>query len=189
MIGQSYPNFIFQTFYVSKEICKCPLISEIVTLNKRFKTMGLLKEFLEYSISLKYGKRMLINAKDIDFSEIKADDFLEIVDYDPLKRILLVIGPKQPRIITPVHWLIHHARDEVRAIIQIDNSNLFEKLEKKFPITEKEYPVGTLEQAKEILLKLRDSKKVAIKNQGVIFVGKSMKDVEDSVKETYEDLK
>lgn len=189
MIRQTFPNYSFQTFYVSKETCNCPLISEIVKVSKKLKTIDLLKDIFEISISMKYGKRILINAKDSDFSEIKADDFLEIVDYDPLKKVLLVMGLKEPRIDTPIHWLIHHARDEVKAIIQIDSEQLVGQFEKKLPITEKEYPIGTLEQAKGILRKLRDSKKVVIKNQGLIFVGTSMKDVEDSVVKTCEELK
>ena len=189
MIGKIYPNFSFQTFYVSKEICRCPLISEISRVIKRIKDSGLLKDIFEFSFSLKYGKRIIINAKNSDFSETKAEDFLEIVDYDPLKKVLLVIGVKESRIETSVHWIIHHARDEVKAIIQINNKKLVEKLENKIPVTEKEYPIGTLEQAKEILSKLRISKKVIIRNQGIIFVGNSMKDAEDLMIKTFEELK
>lgn len=189
MIGETYPNLSFQTFYVSKEISKCPLISEIIRVSKKFKTVGLSEDIIDISVSLRYGKRMLINAKNIDFSKIKAEDFLEIIDYDPFKKVLLLIGPKEPRIETPVHWLIHHARNEVNAIIQIDDAQLVGQLEKKLPITEKEYPIGSLDQIKEILRKLRDSKKVVIKNQGAIFVGNSMKDAEDLVIRACEELK
>ncbi len=189
MIGELNPNLSFQTFYVSKEISKCPLISEIVQVSKKFKTIDILKEIVDISVSLKYGKRVLINTKNIDFSEIKAEDFLEIIDYDPLKKVLLVIGLKEPRIETPVHWLIHHARNEVNAIIQIDDVKLVGQLEKKIPLIEKEYPIGTLEQTKEILRMLRNSKKILIKNQSAIFVGNSMKDAEDLVLNACEELK
>ena len=189
MIQDKSPNFVFQTFYVSKEVCNCPLISEIIKANKELKAIDSLKDATDISISMKYGKRVLINAKNIDSNNINTDDFLEIVDYDPLKKVLLIMGSKEPRIETPIHWLIHHARDEVKAIIQIDNDQIIEKINKKFPITEKEYQKGTLEQAKEILFLLRDSKIVVIKKQGVIFVGDSMKDVEDSIIKTFEELK
>ena len=189
MIGKIYPNFSFQTFYVSKEICRCPLISEISRVNKRIKDSGLLKDFFEFSASMKYGKRMIINAKNSNLSETKGEDFLEIVDYDPLKKVLLVMGVKEPRIETSVHWIIHNAREEVKAIIQINSKKLVEKLENKMPVTEKEYPIGSLEQAKEILSKLRISKKVIIRSQGIIFVGNSMKDAEDSMIKTFEELK
>lgn len=189
MIEQNYPNFSFQTFYVSKEICRCPLISEYSRLNKRLENLGLLKDISEFSVSLKYGKRMIINAKNSDLSETKPEDFLEIIDYDPLKKVLLLMGAKQPRIETSVHWIIHHAREEVKAIIQIDSKKLVGHLGNSIPVTDKEYPVGTLDQAKEILSKLRISKKVIIKNQGFIFVGNSMKDAEDLMVKTFEELK
>ena len=189
MTNQVYPNYGFQTFYVSREICKCPLIPEIIKVNKKLKTIELLKDISEISVSMKYGNRMLINVKNSNFFEINTEDFLEIIDYDPFKKILLVMGSKEPRIETPVHWIIHHARDEVKAIIQINDNHIARKLETIIPKTEVEYPNGTLEQAKEILLKLRDSKKVVIKNHGVIFVGNGLKVVEDLVKNACEELK
>ena len=127
--------------------------------------------------------------RDRLFVRLEANDFLEIVDYDPLKRVLLCMGSKEPRLDTPIHWMIHHARNEVKGIIQIDTENSIKKINQKLPKTTKLYQIGTLEQAKEILLLLRDSKSVIIKNQGVIFVGDSIKSVEDSAIKTFEELK
>ena len=89
------------------------------------------------------------------------------------------MGPKEPVVETSIHWMIHHARDEVNAIIQITDRQLAEKLEKILPVTEKEYSPGTLEQVKVVLKVLRNSKKVVIKNQGVLFVGGNMKEAEE----------
>jgi ribulose-5-phosphate 4-epimerase/fuculose-1-phosphate aldolase len=181
MINQAYPNFSFQTFYVSREVSNCPYISEIIEVIKRFKNVNLLKDKFEISTSIKYGKRILINGNVANMFESKNEDFLEIVDYNPIKKVLLVMGPKEPLIETPIHWLVHHARDEVKAIFQINNKQIIKKFKNKIPTTEKEYQNGTIEQAKEILLKLRNSKIVIIKNQGVIFVGNSLKDIEDLI--------
>ena len=179
----------FQTFYVSKEESNCPLIPEIVRTGKKFKDLDVLKNITGASISLKYGKRVLMNTKNTDIREIKRADLLEIVDYDPVKKVLLAIGSREPRVESSVHWLIHHARDEVNAVIQINDEHLAEKLSGKIPVTEKEYPSGTLEQAKEILRVLRTSEKVVIKNQGVLFVGNNVKDFEKNFLETFEGLK
>jgi len=188
MIQDEIPSFNFQTFYISREVSNCPLISEIISVIKRFENIDLLNNNIDISISMKYGNRVLINAKGIDFYKLKPDDFLEIVDYNPLKKVLLLIGPKEPRLDAPIHWLIHHARDEVKAIFQIDNVVSIEKINNNIPIAEKLYQKGTLEQAKEILLLLRNSKIVKINNKGVIFVGNSMKNVEDIVIKTFEEL-
>lgn len=189
MNNQVYPNYGFQTFYVTKEICNCPLIPEIIKAIRKLKTIELLKDISDISVSMKYGKRMLINVKNSNNFEINTEDFLEIVDYNPFKKLLLVMGPKDPRIETPVHWIIHNARDEVKTIIQINDKQLARKMENIIPKTEVEYPNGTLEQAKEILLKLRDSKMVVIKNHGVIFVGNSLKIIEDLVENSCEEIK
>ena len=189
MIGGTTSNLGYQTFYVSKEESNCPLIPEVVRFGKKLNELGLLKNIVEISVSLRYGKRVLINSKGSNLKDIKREDFLEIVDYDPLKKVLLAMGIKLPKVETPVHWLIHHARDEVNAIIQINDVELCKKIENKIPVTEKEYPIGTLEQAKEILKNLSNSKRVIIKNQGVLFVGCNIKEVEDLALKIYEELK
>ena len=175
----------FETFYISKEESNCPLISEVIRVGKRFKELDL----SDTIVSLRYGKRVLINTDYVNFGELKQKDFLEIVDYDPLKKVLLTMGAKEPRVETPVHWLIHHARDEVNAVIQINDVKLAGQLEKKLPITEKEFPVGSLEMAKEILRNLRNSNRVVIKNQGVLFMAGSIKGVEGLILKTLEELK
>ncbi len=179
----------FQTFYISKEESICPLISEVVKIGKKFFEGGLSENINETVVSLRYGRRILINSDYVNFGELKQEDFLEIVDYDPLKKVLLAMGTKEPRIETPIHWLIHHARNEVNAVIQINDVKLIEQLGEKIPVTEKEYPTGTLEQIKEILKSLRNSKRIIVKNQSILFVGSSIKDVEDDALRTFKELK
>ena len=189
MIGGTFSNIQFKTFYVSKEVSACPLISEIIRIGKKFDEIKLYDNIWETIISLRYGKRILINSEARNIGKIKQEDFIEIIDYDPIKNIALSIGPKQPRVETPIHWLIHHARHEINAIIQINNSKLAERFEKKLPNTKKDYPIGTLDQAKDILGNLQNSKKISIKNQGLIFVGNNLKEVENLVLKTLEEMK
>jgi len=171
MIGKNFSNSYFQTFYISKQESNCPLINEIIRIGKKSKNLK--NNIDEVVISLRYGKRILINAEVKAFGELKKEDILEIVDYDPIKKILLIIGQKSPIIHTPIHWLIHHARDDINAIIQIN----YDKLDSKFfniaPITEKESKPGTLEQAKEILKQLRNSKRVLLEIRDYYFVEKA----------------
>ena len=183
------PDFNFQTFYVSKEESNNPLIFDIIKTGKNLKEQDFLKKIDQIIISIRYIKRVLINANKINFENIKQEDFIEIVDYDPLKKVILLIGTKEPRIETSIHWLIHNSRTEINAVIQINDEKLSEKLEKKFPTTEKDFPSGTLDQAKEILRILRNSKIVVIKNQGVLFVGNNIKDAENLIIKTFGELK
>ena len=166
----------FQTFYVSKEGSNCPLIANAIKVEKNLKENNI----SEIIISQRYGKRILINTLE-DVEETR-EKFLEIVDYDPIKKVVLAMGAKEPRTETPLHWFIHHARNEVNAVIQINDEGFASKI-KKAPETEKDYSVVTLEQIKDILKQLRESKKVIIKNQGVIFVGSSIDEAEKLVLE------
>jgi len=174
-------NLNFQTFYTSKEESNCPLITEIIRVGKKIEKQGLSKDISSLIVSLRYGKRMIINTDYEDISRIKRGEILEIVDYDPVKKILLTIGPNQPKAETPVHWMIHHARNEINAVIQLNGEKITEKLKNKIPSTNQEQTPGSFEMIKEVLKTLRDSKNVLIKNQGVLFVGESIKDVEEQV--------
>ncbi len=188
MIGNNLTIIPFQTFFVSREISNCPLIADIIKLSKKIDELGI-TDNKDYSISLAYGKRILINAKNVNIESMNQQDIIEIVDYDPVKNIILAIGKKDPCIETPVHWLIHHARDDVNAIIQLNGGKVAKRLSKNLPITEKECPSGTPELAKEVLKTLRASKKIVIKNRGGLFVGISLKEAEDLVLKIYGESK
>lgn len=188
MIGKNLTSIPFQTFFVSREISNCPLIADIIKLGKKIDGLGIVDN-KDYSISVAYGKRILINAKNVGVESMNQQDIIEIADYDPVKNIILAIGKKDPCIESPVHWLIHHARDDVNAIIQLNGEKVVKKFSKNLPTTEKEYPSGTLELAKEVLKVLRASKKILIKNRGSLFVGISLKEVEDLILKTYGESK
>ena len=175
MIGGNLSNLYFQTLYLSKEKSNCPLIADSLKIEKKIEKYDLV-------ISQRYGKRILINSYGEKDSN---DNFLEIVDYDPIKKILLAMGSKEPRIETPLHWLIHHARDEVNAIVQINDIDLANKI-KKIPKTQNDYTDGNLDHIKDVMKNLRKSKKVILKNHGLIFVGNSIKEVEELL---FEELK
>jgi ribulose-5-phosphate 4-epimerase/fuculose-1-phosphate aldolase len=174
-------NLNFQTFYTSKEESNCPLITEIVRIGKKIEKKNISKDVESLIVSLRYGRRMIINGNYKEIGGIRRGEILEIVDYDPVKKILLTIGPIQPRSETPIHWMIHHARNEVNAVIQINGEKIIEKMSGKIQSTEKEQIPGSFESIKEVLKVLRDSKSVLTKNQGVLFVGENIKEVEEQV--------
>ncbi|MDH7517599.1 MAG: class II aldolase/adducin family protein [Candidatus Thermoplasmatota archaeon] len=178
----------FQTFFVSREQSNCPILPEMIKLGKNLKEKGLLKD-TKGIISLGYGRRVLINSNNLDIGNIKKEDILEVVDYDPAKKNLLVIGQNEPNIETPVHWIVISARNDVNAIVQLNNEKLAEKFEKKLPTTEKEQPPGTLELAKEVLKTLRKGKNIVIKNKAIFFVGASFKEIEESIIKIFEENK
>jgi hypothetical protein len=189
MVEGIIPNLQFQTYYVSKEESNCPFISDIIGIGKNFDNLTLFDNIGLTTISIRYAKRILINSRGSNITKLQKEDFLEIVDYNPIKNIILAIGPKEPKVETPLHWLIHHAKNEVNAIIQIKNAKLIKEFENKFPTTDKEYQSGGINQAKSVLEILRESNIAIIKNQGLIFVGNSSNEVEKLVLKTFEEIK
>ena len=187
MIREDITTIPFQTFFISRETSNCPFIADIIEFGKKLDKFEIVKDG-ECSISLAFGKRLLINSKNFDIKNLKQQDIIEIVDYDPIKNVILVIGKKYPNIETPVHWIIQKARHDVNAIFQITSKSLYEHLIDDLPITEKETPKGTIEQAKQILMALRDSKNILIRNEGVLFVGFNLKEIEDSLSKMFEDF-
>jgi hypothetical protein len=105
MVDKNLPSNYFQTFYVSKDESHCPLIADAVGVDNRLRKQGL----SNIIISQRYGKRILINSIG---KELNKEDFLEIVDYDPVRRVLLAMGTKEPRIETPLHWFVHYAKND-----------------------------------------------------------------------------
>ena len=121
MLGEKLDKIGFQTFYPSKEQSRCPAIPEIVKLYKRLVHENLLDDNSFAIISVRYGKRILINIPSYNNSCSKIEDFLEIVDYDPIKKNIVAIGPGNPCHEIPLHWLVHNARRDINSIVQVNN--------------------------------------------------------------------
>ena len=175
------PSPVLQTFFVSRETSNCPLISEMIKLGQRLEEIGLADK--ETSIvSLDYGKRLLINAKNIDLKKMTQHDVVEIVDYDPLKNIMMVIGPKDPDTETPIHWIVQKARRDINALVQIYNPDLVKKFQKTLPMTEKTTSSTFLERAKEILKTLQKGKTILIYNEGILSAGINMNEAQENLR-------
>jgi hypothetical protein len=180
MTEKKLPSPLLQTLFVSKEASNCPLIAEMMRLGQKLEEMGCTEKEIGI-LSLDYGKRLLINAKNVDMKQMKQQDVVEIVDYDPLKNMMLVIGAKDPCVDTPVHWIVQKARHDINVLLQINSTRLLEKLQGSLPITVNETPPATLDRAKEILRTLREGRTILIKNEGVLFAGINIKEIENSL--------
>ena len=171
----------FQIFFISKELSNSSQIADIIKLGKKINDLKIVKEDA-CSISMNYGKRILINSKNSHIKNIQQQDVIEIVDYDPIKNNMLVIGKKHPSVETPVHWIIQKARHDVNVIVKIKNKQLFNQLHSYLPATEKIIPYGTIEYIKEILKTLRKGKNILVKDEGVLFTGFNVEEIEKSLK-------
>jgi hypothetical protein len=174
------PSPTLQTLFVSREVSNCPLISEMIQLGRRLKELGLTDK--EISImSIDYGKRLLITAKNIDGKKMTQQDVVEIVDYDPLKNIMMVIGPKDPTEETAVHWIVQKARQDINILVQIHSNQLFKKFQNTLPTTENTTSKASLDRAKEILRTLRNGKTILLKDEGMLFAGINIKEIQEAI--------
>ncbi|MEM0467216.1 MAG: class II aldolase/adducin family protein [Candidatus Thermoplasmatota archaeon] len=171
------PEMLFQTFFVSQEVCNCPLVVEMIKLEKKI-TEKITDKDEQWCISCNYGKRMLITTDDKDKNNIKQEDIVEVVDYDPFKNIILVIGRKIPCKETPIHWMIQKARPDINFIVEIFDKKIYEKNCTRCVMTKKETKDNTIDRVKDILKLLQKQKTVLIKNQGVIITGFNRTEIE-----------
>lgn len=183
MNGKKIKNLPMQVFYTSKEETNCPLIADLYRIIKILKTREKIKETSDVTISFTYAKRMLINSFIQELSNIKKEELLEIVDYDPIKNNLLVMGKADPKIETTLHFMIHHARNDVNIIVQINNQKICDNLKEKIPIIEKNYPINSIDFMKLVLKTLRDNRIVGIKKTGILFVGKNLDEIKKHIEE------
>ena len=82
MIGRDFSNSYFHTIYISKEESNCPLIYEIIRIGKKFSNLTTKNNIKEIIISLRYGKRILINAEAKSFGELKKEDILVLIVFE-----------------------------------------------------------------------------------------------------------
>jgi len=157
-----------KTLFLSREEVRNPLAEEIKRAGKIVKEKGLV-EGTYGNISARYGKRMVITATGSDLGNLSNEDMVEVVDYNPVTDIAMVIGVKEPSKETPMHWLIYR-REDINAAIHVHRT--FEEA----PSTEKYAPQGSLELAMEAIKALKNSKIANLMGHGSIAVGVNIED-------------
>lgn len=105
---------MFETFFLSREPVRNPLVAEVLTVGHHLGD----GTWCGGTISVRYGHRMLITGQGVNLCHLKVQDLVEVADYDPVRKVALVLGPTQPSPTTPLHWFLY-ARRDVQAAIQI----------------------------------------------------------------------
>lgn len=181
MKSNIFPAYPFQIFYISKEDVNSPFIGEIIRTITTIRDHCVLGSTAFITVSINLGRRILMLKVAANFKKIDQKDFLEIADYDPIKNLLLVIGAEDPYPENAIHWMIYHARNEINTIIQLDDEEIAERFIDKAPLTNMENSHSILEQTKEILRKLGEGNTIVLEGQGMMFVGRNLKEVEESI--------
>ncbi|MFO7677942.1 MAG: hypothetical protein R6V50_06145 [Thermoplasmatota archaeon] len=167
-------------FFVSKEPSRSPFISDILSFGEKINTLSI--KPTKIIISISFGNRLLIAWTNNEIKKLTQSDILEIVDVDPIKQNVLLIGQKEPCIETLVHWIIHKARNDINALVEIQSDFLYTKYSKKLQVLKKT-PNGTIKRAKSILQTLQNTKNICIEDEGILLAGVYLKEIKDYLTE------
>lgn len=148
-----------KTLFLSKEEIKNPLTDEI-------KKICAESEAKLLSISTRYGKRMLITSKNAEFSRLSNKNFVEVVDYNPVSDVALVIGTEEACEVV-LHWLIYR-REEINAVAHF-TCNEGKRIE-------------NINTAMDAMKALKNSNLVEMEGYGRIAVGRSLKELKERIK-------
>ncbi|RLF64908.1 MAG: hypothetical protein DRN33_00865 [Thermoplasmata archaeon] len=149
----------FETFFLGREKIKNPLIEDMISAGKKISGEG------EVAISIRFGNRIVITARNAFPDSLTESDFVEIADYDAVRNIALVIGMNEPSPSAAVHWLIYR-RDDINAIVSDFRDST---------------PMKDFDVAMEAL-KLLKEKRCAELSNGRISVGKSVDEAVEGLK-------
>jgi hypothetical protein len=177
-------NNHFQSIKLSNEISKFKLIPNMI------KIIGELNKKLNFEdnediiISIKYGKRIVINCSNSNLKKMNYNDFIEIVDYNPIKKVLLLLGPNHPDFNMTLHWIIQSARRDTNVLVQLISNPLTNKLMKN---NEKQIKNNSIEISKDILIKFRNSNIAIIKNHGIFIIANNINEVNSIINKLIEE--
>lgn len=160
----------FETFFLGREQIKNPLIGTMISTGKELADAG--GNGGGGTISVRYGNRIVITARNADIRSLDESDFVEVADYDAVRKIVLAIGPNEPPAGTALHWLVYR-REGINAIVHIGD------LSEKIIAGEG----GNFNIAMEALKSLKSTGCIAMKNIGYIAVGKSLHEAVEEVKQ------
>ena len=169
---------------LTNELSNFFLIPDIIKFIKELNEKINFKSDEDIIISIKYGKRIVVNNSNLNLNNINPNDFVEIVDYNPLKNMFLTIGPNKPDFNMTIHWIIQNARRDKNVLVQIIRNNLIEINQyNKDKIKE-----TSIEISKDILKKFRESDIIYTDKQEIFLIGNNLKEINLMINKKIEDL-
>ena len=171
-------NNRFQSIKLTNEISNFKLIPFMIEFIDKLNKKINFENNEDVIISIKYGKRIVINCKNSNLKKLRAEDFIEIIDYNPIKKILLTIGPNEPDFNMTLHWIILNARKEKNVLVQLISNSIMNELIKN---NKKQIENNSLEISKDILIKFRTSNIAFLRNYGIFIIGNNLNEVDNII--------
>jgi len=189
MKKEKIPNLPIKTFYISKETISSPHLIEIIKMGKILIQNKILNKNSDFVMSMKYGKRMIISSEIQDFEKISKDELIEVADYDPIKKNMLIIGPGEHKKNTALHWMLHYAIKDINTIVEIKNNLIDKKITKNLIKIQDNYPKNSVDYIKEALVKIKDNNILLDEDGALFFIGKKPAETLELILKTFEGAK
>lgn len=122
------------------------------------------------SLSIRTEKKFGISVGSRVIPPLNPKDFIEIVDYDPVRNSALAIGKEEPNEELPLHWFIYRTFPHINCIIVLD-LELDEELEDKVGITgiKKEIKAFMPDVIIDFLPLMKDNTSLSLHEKGMVF--------------------
>jgi hypothetical protein len=155
-----------------------PLAPALIDLSHRLGRRELTGTDDAGAIALRAGRTMLTIGEGSELAELATTDLVEVADYDPIERLLLAVGPREPTPHAALLWLVLRHRDETGALILVPHPG-----DAGTPVPglrQSEQPSSTdpLDLAKACLAALRQGDVVELDRVGLIATGTGVKGAE-----------
>ncbi len=144
------------------------------------------------SASLRTGAGFLINSTNFNFVEDKVENVVEVIDFDPIRNNMMVVGNIEPINESTIHWFLYRGLKDINGILIINDDEVFE-IFKNRSFIELEYNDGMLNTDLSLrILKAAKDSKITILNgsiiSGILITGKTLNEaynlLETNLKQT-----
>ena len=175
LINYQRPNiqFIRQAKQLSKRT------NEIVEIFENFRDNLKIKDIR--SASIRTGNGFFINTANFNIESFHRDNIVEVIDFDPVRNNMMLIGNEPPAPDAALHWFIYRGRQDINGIINIENSTFSKQLSATgVPKVETNAPILDLETAFQILKTVRSSTITLLDKSNILVLDRTLKDAYDS---------
>lgn len=171
----------FSSFFMSNRPSTLKFIYEMIDCNRK------LGDAINYnvvqSISTKCGHRFMITCTGANIASLSTNGVVEVADYDPVRNTMMLLGAREPNLDAPLHWLIYKGFPNINGVVRIYNDSIMQNNE--LLKTKRNIKYINFETSLEIAELLKKSNCVVIGELGLIAIGKSLREVAETIINIY----
>lgn len=181
-VGEVYIGRKFRTVFSSNERSTFAQLTDLVACGKRFRNRGL-AEANAGTLAVRFGQRMVIATGGSQLGSLTPEQFAEVVDYDPINHVAVVIGPSEPSSETPMCWMAMRHRPEIHAIVHVHapGPEPGAALPDGLAVTPAPQEYGTLALAESCLRGLREAPNVYLSDHGYVSTAATLTQAEQQL--------